>query len=435
MTPTWTRRLAATALAVVLFGAGPVVPAAADGTGEAFSPGQCNYYLPAADARYSQTTKEPLQAAWQINRLAPERAWALATGKGVTVGVIDTGVDTVDVMYFDNARVKTVNFAPKDPRQLSQTGLDCTHGTKVVSLIAGRRSTDPDANFSGMAPDVHVISYRALQYSEPPGNGELEPFEPTVKAVRQAIKDKVDIINISQSAPTDNAGYRAAIADAIKAGIVVVAAAGNSGPAGPSYPAAYPGVISVAMTTRTDSAHELSQWGRGMSISVAAPGEQLMAIMPSRKASGLAFESGDGGTGTSFAAPLVTGLAALILQRYPRLTPAQVKHRIEATADPPPGAIPDPKLGHGIINPYRALTMAISEETQPSQAPTPVPTPLHPDDRPRPDHTVRNIAIGVAAGTFGLTLLAFVLRMSLPAARERKFRAAEPERHAPASND
>lgn len=431
----WTRRLAATATAVALLGAGPAIPAAAEGNGEAFSAGQCNYYLPSPDSQFSQTTKEPLQVAWQIKRLAPEAAWPLATGKGVTVGVIDTGVDNIDMLYFDNARVKTVNFAPKDPRQLQQTGLDCTHGTKVVSLIAGRRSIDPAANFSGIAPAVKVISYRALQFSEPPKDGDLEPFEPTVKAVRQAIKDGVDIINISQSAPSDNAAYRAAITAAIKAGIVVVAAAGNAGHAGPSYPAAYPGVIAVAMTTRADTAHELSQWGRGMTISVAAPGDQVLALMPSRKASGLAFEAGDGATGTSFAAPLVTGLAALILERYPNLSPAQVKHRLEATADPPPGAVPDPKLGYGIVNPYRALTMAISDEQQPTQSPTQVEPPQHPDDRPKPDNTVRNIAIGVAGGIAALTLLGFVLHMSFPAARARRFQPAQIEPHRPATDD
>jgi subtilisin family serine protease len=278
-----------------------------------------------------------------------------------------------------------------------------------------------------MAPDVTIRAYRALQLSEVK-DGKLEPLSPTISAIRQAIADKVDVLNISQSAPSDDPRYRAAIEDAIAAGIVVVAAAGNGGgTAGPSFPAAYPGVIAVGMSDQTDAAVAESQYDKAMPVSVAAPGKNLMALLPSRTSPGLAYDTGDV-TGTSFATPLVTGVVAMILQRYPKLTPAQVKHRLEASADPPAGGIPDKQLGHGIVNPYRALTLTISDESATPVTATPVTPPLPEDQRPQPDLTVRNTALVVAAIVVAGTLLGVVIRFALPAARRRGFRPATPER-------
>lgn len=397
------------------------------GNGESFAAGNCNFYERPQGGSYDATTGEPLTEAWQITRLAPEPAWEIATGKGVTAAVIDTGVDNIDMDYYTHERVKAFNFAGYTETPQDGSGYDCTHGTKVVSLLASRRSTSSDASFSGMAPDVTVRAYRALQLSEAKADS-LEPFEPTVKAVRQAIKDKVDLINISQSAPTDNPAYREAIKDALAAGIVVVAAAGNAGASGPSYPAAYPGVIAVAMTTRTDAVSENSQWGTGMDISVSAPGENLLSLLPSRRNPGLSYDT-QSVTGTSFAAPLVSGVVAMILQKYPHLTPAQVKQRLELSADPPAGGVPDARMGYGIVNPSRALTMVISDEATESVAPARVEPPLPVDQRPTPDQTVRNVSIAVAGLAIAGTAVGVTLRFTYPAARKRKFAPAHREQH------
>ncbi len=400
-----------------------VSPAYAQAT--KFDSTKCNYWNPPSGAEYDDETGEPLTEAWQITRLAPEDAWKIATGKGVTVGVIDTGVDNIEMGYFSAPRVTTYNFAGTD-KTTAGSALDCSHGTKVVSLLASKRSDASGANFSGIAPDVTVRAYRALQLSEVK-EGELEPIAPTVKAVRQAISDKVDVLNISQSAPNDDATYRSAIADAIAAGIVVVAAAGNGGgSSGPSYPAAYPGVIAVGMTDQTDAAVAESQYDKAMPITVAAPGKNIMALLPSRKSPGLAYDTGEV-TGTSFATPLVSGVVAMILEEYPNLTPAEVRRRLEISADPPAGSTPDKQMGYGIVNPYQALTVAISEETSTPVTPAPVTPPLPSDQRPQPDMTVRNVALFIAVLAVTGTLLGFVIRFSLPAARQRGFRPADPE--------
>lgn len=432
MTVNWRTRLAAAAGAAVLLAGTAIVPASAE-SATPFAAGRCNYWNPPTGAAYDRSTGEPLTQAWQITRLAPEKAWTIATGRGVTVGVVDTGVDNIDMRYFAAPRVSTFDLAGTD-RTSSGDALDCTHGTKVVSLLASRRSTSSEANFSGLAPDVTVRAYRALQLSEVK-DGRLEPLGPTIAAIRQAIADRVDVLNISQSAPSDDPQYRAAIEDALAAGIVVVAAAGNGGgTAGPSYPAAYPGVIAVGMSDQTDAAVAESQYDKAMPVSVAAPGKNLMALLPSRTSPGLAYDTGDV-TGTSFATPLVTGVVAMILQRYPKLTPAQVKHRLEASADPPAGGTPDKQLGYGIVNPYRALTLTISDESATPVTATPVAPPLPEDQRPQPDLTVRNTALVVAAIAVAGTLLGVVVRFALPAARRRGFRPATPDPRRPSGKD
>lgn len=419
----WTSRLAVGLAAVLLFAGSPITPAW--GEASAFNAATCNYWNPPSGGSYDEETGEPLTDAWQITRLAPEPAWDIATGEGVTVAVIDTGVDNLEMDYFAAPRVTTYNLAGSDKTNDGDP-LDCTHGTKVVSLLASRRSEASAANFSGMAPDVTVRSYRALQLSEVT-DGDLEPIAPTVKAVRQAIADKVDILNISQSAPNDDDTYRSAIEDAIAAGIVVVAAAGNGGGnAGPSYPAAYPGVIAVGMTDQTDAAVAESQYDDAMPISVAAPGENIMALLPSRSSPGLAYDTGEV-TGTSYATPLVSGVVAMVLQAHPDLTPEQVKRRLEASADPPAGGTPDKQLGYGIVNPHRALTLAISEETSTPVTAAPIQPPLPADQRVHPDMSVRNVAVFVAVLAVTGTVLGFVIRFSLPAARARGFRPADPE--------
>jgi subtilisin family serine protease len=429
----WTTRLAAAAGVVALLAASSVTPALAEGTGEPFSAGLCQPMAPPETGSYDEQTGEPLTEAWQVTRLAPEKAWGLATGKGVKVAVIDTGVDNTDMEYFSAPRVKTFNYAPTDKRSPGANLLDCEHGTTVVSLLAASRSESSQANFSGIAPDVEVYAYRSLQLSKRENLDELEPLAPTIAAIRQAIAQRVDIINISQSAPSGDSQYEQAIADAIAAGIVVVAAAGNGGQSGKSFPAAYPGVIGVAMTNKADGADPQSQWGAEFEISVAAPGVEVLALVPSSKTYGLSYTTSI--TGTSYAAPLVTGVAALILQRYPGLTPAQVKQRLELSADPPAGSVPDPRLGYGIVNPYRALTMSIAGE-QPTPRPgETVRPPLPADQRPRPDTTVRDAALVVATVAVSGTLLATIVRFSLPAARERRFRPAQAESSARPEKD
>lgn len=397
--------------------AGTVTPAApaaaAPDDGSKYKPDTCQTFRSA----------DPPGEAWQMDRLRIPDLHQIATGKGVTIAVIDTGVF---LGYSDN--MKGVDFTWRNftgTDKAKEGIVDCNHGSFVASLIAAQPGADPDFEFSGIAPDASIVALRALQESSSKPN-EPEPLTPVVEAVEEAIAMKVDIISISQQG-TDSDAYAAAIKRAQDAGILVVAAAGNNGGAGKTYPAAYPGVMSVAMTTQADVADEKSQYGGGMQISVAAPGSGVVGAYPLCKlgtpncdhnAGPVAYGSD---VGTSFATPLVSGAAALVMERYPDMSAQQVKQLLEDTADDPVGGVPDEKLGYGIINPYRALMAPrppkSSEGGGKDRGEVHIP-PVQQDA----DHTQRNTALAVAGISLGIVAVAGVVAAALPAGRRRGWR-------------
>lgn len=416
-------RTAVAAAATGLLLGGPLVaPVAAEDNAEVkgFDPKVCALKQPGA------ATDEDLNAnAWQVHRLELERAWKYATGKGIRVAVIDTGVTTRISDYFDH-ELEYYNYAKAEP---TQDGFDCYHGTGVAGLIAGKRPANSSRDYTGVAPDAEVISIRALEKS--PGSGgedqedEQETLAPTIKGIKKAIELKVDIINISQSGG-HSSSYAAAIQQAQQAGILVVAAAGNGGPgAGASYPAAYPGVVAVGSTDRNDRPSEFSQSADDMAISVAAPGSEILRLQPSGNR-GQAFETD---RGTSFAAPQVSGLAALIMERYPKMTAEEVKRRLETTSDLPGGrSVPDPLLGYGIVNPYRAMTDVMDLDNPPPPGDpgkdATHPPLKHPFAEEHKD-TATLVALGVGGGAILIVLVSFVISHSLPAGRDRKWKSAD----------
>ncbi|MGA4506883.1 S8 family serine peptidase [Propionibacteriaceae bacterium G1746] len=373
--------------------------------------------------------------AWQMDRLHLREAWTIATGKGVSIAVIDTGTSNVNSAYFNANDVKSFNMVPIDDQD-RKDGLDCGHGTQVTSLIASTHGIDARTNFGGVAPDATVLAYRALAVPiDQNGNQQSESPAATVAAINEAIKAKVRIINISQAMGVRDAAYEAAIARAIAAGIVVVAAAGNTdmGLTGPAYPAAYPGVIAVGATRPDDTPSEVTHSATGMQVTVAAPGELVTALNPSMKpaktdqASMVANQAYVNVTGTSFAAPLVTGVVALLLEKEPNLTPAQVKQRLIETADRPVATPPDPKLGWGVVNPVRALVgtaVPTSSHPSPTVPETPTPPPAEAPVDPRP----QRFTLAAAAGALGLAGLALTLKLVIPAAAKRDFAPAEEPR-------
>lgn len=386
--------------------------------------------------------------AWQYDRIKPERAWALTgsdgrkiDGSGVKVAVLDTGAAVTGSPYFDPGKVKSFNLVGDDAdirQKATREGkyfLDCLHGTMVVSLINGQR-VDNGSNFSGVAPGATVYAMRVLVTSD-----KKESQDALVRGVYAAIEMDVDVINISQ-AGGDRADLRGAIAAAIKAGITVVAATGNGGTTdGARFPASYPGVIAVGMSTRGDAPRPESGSDPDMAVTVAAPGDEVVGLVPSSvDANGDGTYSADEikdkqgfrvETGTSFATPMVTGLVALMLQKDPSLTPEQIKARLEASADPPLGQIPDKQLGFGIVNPLQALTKPIPSAgvftgQDPSQASAPpLPTPVEPDPFPK------LVGVGVAAGAIVLLLLGVVVAEAVPAMDRRRYEPAAPPARPP----
>ena len=383
-----------------------------------FDPSQCGIAAPAGNPG------EDL--AWQVDSLQLAKAHRLATGKGIKVAVIDTGVDDLNTAYLKRSNISLYNFAP-NPTRDGDTAVDCFHGTGVVGMLAGQPSTDPSIDWVGMAPDVTVLAMRALQKSpsneSQQGSESGESQEPTAEAIEFAITQKVRIISISQQG-YDNAALRKAVADAVAAGILVVVSAGNFGSTSPQiiYPAAYPGVLAVGMVNQAGGIPTQSQDAPSLHPSLGAPGWDVVTLAPS-SASGQAWQSE---RGTSFAAPLVAGAAALVMQRYPKLTAQEVMERLETTADRAGVAVPDPQIGWGIVNPYRALTDPfVGAPVTPSPPKsTATAVPANPLTQPPPDLTARNIALGIAGGSVAVVVLTLIVVRSVPAGRRRRWRPA-----------
>lgn len=410
------RRLAALTAGVVLAQAWAHPAYAVDGEGEPFDAGTCLDYPRAAAAH-----------SWAVDRLRPEGAWPLATGKGVTVAVLDTGIDTAGVAALQREDGRQVvrasyNFAGFDAIRTNsgERRTDCSHGTKVAALIAGNARRGSGTNFTGIAPDADVIGMRTLQAAvrlDEEKENKPEPLDPTIRAIRRAIALRVQVINISSSG-TGSPEYAAAIADAIAAGIVVVTAAGNQGESSQlPYPAAYPGVIAVGMADANDRPHPKSQAHDRLAISVGAPGADI--VVPNPGASGQASWQAD--TGTSFAAPEVAGVVALMLELDPTLTPAEVKRRLEDSADPVPSSL-DRQLGHGIVNPYAALTAPPGAGRTPGPSPKPT---GHAPPATRPPVARPADAVGLVVGVVAVLgmALAAALYAAYPSGRRRNWRA------------
>jgi type VII secretion-associated serine protease mycosin len=291
---------------------------------------------------------------WPAARYDPRRLTGLADGTGITVAVIDSGVDATEPLLAGAV------LRGRDLLDKAGTGQrDCVgHGTAVASIIAG---APVDGNPLGLAPHARILPYRVSEQEIIDGHPSGTPG--TAGGVAEAIRDATDrgagVINLSLVMSTDHPEVRAAVAYAQAHDVVVVAAVGNDhrdgGPDPVPYPAAYPGVLGVGAIDQTGVRAPSSPVGSY--VDLLAPGRAVVAAVPGH---GLArFD------GTSFAAPFVSATAALIRQYRPGLNAAGVATQILATADPSPDGRRSNAYGYGILNPYRAVTEQVASAPLP----------------------------------------------------------------------
>jgi membrane-anchored mycosin MYCP len=301
--------------------------------------------------------------------------WALSRGRGQQVAVIDTGVSR-------HRRLRDVRGGGDFVSTGDGTG-DCDgHGTLVAGLIAAAPDPADPAGFAGVAPEATVLAIRQTSVKFGPaaerdtvGVGDVDSL---ARAVRTAADLGAGVINISTVAcrvgSIDDRALGAALGYAVDVkDAVVVAAAGNTGGLG-QCPAQLPTgaglswdtatvavspawyddyVLTVAAAAPDGTASAFSMPGPW--VDVAAPGEGLVSLNPD--GSGLLDQVETFGrlgpvSGTSYAAPVVAGLVALVRARFPELSARQVMARIEATATGPGW---NPALGNGLIDPAAAL--------------------------------------------------------------------------------
>lgn len=361
-----------------------------------------------------------------------------ATGKGQTVAVIDSGVNR-------NARLP--ELIGGGDYILGGDGLqDCdAHGTLIAGIIAARPALN-DA-FIGVAPDASIISIRQSSrafkpdYSKSPRgyNDEVAQTAASLHTLARAIVHAANmgatVINMSVTAcykadtPMDTAALAGALYyAAVERNVVLVTSAGNldappkckqnpgpspSSPGDPrgwgtvkyiSLPSMFSQfVLSVGRTDLVGGASTRSMGGPW--VGVGAPGENIISLNPDDPVNGTLINSQmqkenpnssvmtlQPINGTSFSAAYVSGLAALIREKYPNLTARQVIQRITDTAHTPADGLPSNLLGYGVIDPVAALTADIIPGEKVAAGVPPKGAAAVPTAAP-PNHTARNIAI------------------------------------------
>lgn len=322
--------LVVTVLVVVLAGLLWAPPAAAGSA------------LPPAQVRAKQ---------WWVVSLNLHRAWAITKGGGVTVALLDSGVDS---NFGDLRGAVRAGFVPGGSGDARRDTDPEIHGTRLADEIAGRGT---GFGLLGIAPRANVL---------PVVIPEHDFARPTAAALNRlaAMEHPPAVVNMSYGSPgacPDD--VQAAVLRAVRAGIVVVAAAGNSGSTtnAATYPADCTGAVAVGAVDM--HGRPWLDTERQPYVALAGPGVHMISADP-QAASGYGFASG-----TSDAAAIVSGVFALVRAQFPNLPARDVVTRVLATTHQFVGrqGSRNDQLGFGVALPYNALT-----EKVPANAPNPI---------------------------------------------------------------
>jgi membrane-anchored mycosin MYCP len=391
------------------------------------------------------------ETADQLESLDLPAVWRLSRGEGQTVAVIDTGV----------ARHRLLpHLIPGGDYVFAGDGTDdCDgHGTIVAGIIGAAEDSTDGAGFSGVAPEATIVGIRQSSVKFAPA-GQSAPGFGDVNTLAMAVRTAADmgasVINISSiacvaaTAKLDDRALGAALAYAVDVkNVVVVAAAGNVGGLGqcpdqnPSADPTRPGrpdwdsvkvVVSpawyddyVLTVGSVDQQGAPSQFTlAGPWVDVAAPGEGVLSL--DADGEGLVDSLPVLGNsmpivGTSYAAPVVSGIAALVRARSPHLTARQVMQRIKDTAHRPPAGW-DPFVGHGVVDALAAVSGGTTHSTVPVQTSEPSDGDIRPASPPegkfQPDPSGRRIAFGGAGVCVAAVAAAVAMTASLGRLRRK----------------
>ncbi|MCR5487316.1 MAG: S8 family serine peptidase [Lachnospiraceae bacterium] len=320
---------------------------------------------PEDDPLYRTSRLNP-KGQWFHQSISSSNAWALgATGKGVTVCVIDTGIDSSNNdLKDDSGHIKSLYTAS------FSTGEDENgHGTHCAGIVAG---LDNDLGGLGVAPEAKILSIRAAS-----AEGGLRGSD-IAEALQKAINNNSDVISMSFGGPDFSDVINNKVQAAVRKGIVCIAAAGNESIDNLTYPACYEGVISVGAY---DDKDELASYSNhGSWVSLAAPGSAILSTMPVNENAVLrkkgsfkdVYKQQEDGcsygklNGTSMAAPVAAGVAALVKSMHPDYTGREIGN---ALIHSNPEAVYSSDYGtvkHG-INALNAVNYVPGTENVPDQ--------------------------------------------------------------------
>jgi subtilisin len=301
------------------------------------------FCLPVPPQPPAPQPRQPI--GWNISMVKADEVWHRTTGKGVKVAVLDTGID-------DNHPDLTVSGGASMVPGVSGWDDDQGHGTHCAGTIAARHNT---AGVVGVAPDASLYAVKVLNSA---GSGYLSWI---LGGMGWAEQNGMDVVSMSLGGPVPTAdtpctiAYQRAAERLIRAGCIVVAAAGNDGASSTPWvgrPARCPGFMAVAAVDRQGSLAYFSSngpasLGHDCGVEISAPG---VRVNSTTMGGGYGHKSG-----TSMACPHVSGAAALLKEYRPSWTPAQIRQRLRASASDLGAPGNDPKYGSGLLNCKKAI--------------------------------------------------------------------------------
>ncbi|MFJ1707992.1 type VII secretion-associated serine protease mycosin [Kitasatospora sp. NPDC088346] len=356
------RRLAAASVVLGMVGAVAATPAYAEPPAE--GAGGDLRRSPISIAAAGECTfpsQDVASTPWALQRVLLGELWQAGRGAGVAVGVIDTGVDNQNQQLA--GKVTDAGSSLKDRQTgapVEGTGVTdkVGHGTKVAGIIAAR-ALPGRTGFVGIAPDASIVTIRQ---NDAEGNGDVGSL---IDAVNTMIGRGVQVINISQDvrATGENGDFdrkadlEAVLKKADDQGIVVVASSGNDGHEGNTYPAAFDTVLAVGASDRNNERAPFSQYGDF--VDVVAPGVDMLSTVPG---GGQCVDNG-----TSFSTPYVAGVAAVLMGMHKDWKPAQVRARIEETAQRNDRGR-NKFVGWGVVDPVKAVQGGNEQDVKPHES-------------------------------------------------------------------
>lgn len=273
---------------------------------------------------------------WDISYTEADKAWPLIKQKReINVAVLDTGVDYTHPDLKNRVlKSKGYNFVDNNSDTMDDNG----HGTHVSGIIAANANDNIGIAGIDGTLDVKIIPIKVLDSN---GEGDINDI---VKGIKYAADNGADIINLSFGANEKSKSIAEAISYAKSKGAFVVAAAGNDNEDSDNISPAGDGAFTVAAMSYNYKKASFSDYGN--CIKVSAPGVEILSTVPG------GYEAWDG---TSMAAPVATGIAAMVKAEDPNLSPSQIEDVLDSTAKDIMSKGKDKQSGYGLIDAYNAI--------------------------------------------------------------------------------
>ena len=293
---------------------------------------------------------------WHLPLVNMPEAWDLSTGEGVTVAIIDTGVNPFGRDSFgpigDSRVLRGYNAIAGLPGGIDFEG----HGTHVAGVVG--QETDNGIGVAGIAYGANILPVKSLSIF---GVG-VDSW--IIRGIRWATDQGADVINLSLGSFDASQAFEDAVNYAYENGVTVVAAAGNSGDGEVMYPAAYENCIAVGAVNYIKVLTDYSNYGDTLDL-VAPGGDNNVDLNGDGYADGILQENfGFFGlnwgfwyyAGTSFASPHVAGIAALVKSIHPDYGPDEIRQVLQDTAQDLGDPGWDARYGHGLVDAYAAVS-------------------------------------------------------------------------------